>query len=93
MNEADIEEQLEKIGGWKYKDGALETTFKFKDFKEAFSKMTQIAFECEAMDHHPEWKNVYNTLNIRLNTHDADGVTHKDFDLAGRVEKIIRSID
>lgn len=91
MNESDILKQLEKIDGWEYIEGALETTFEFKDFKETFSIMTRIAFECEALNHHPDWKNVYNTLNIRLNTHDADGVTHKDFDLAARIEKIIIS--
>ena len=91
MNEKAIQEQLEKIEGWEYIEGALETTFEFKDFKETFSIMTRIAFECEALNHHPDWKNVYNTLNIRLNTHDADGVTHKDFDLAARIEKIIIS--
>jgi 4a-hydroxytetrahydrobiopterin dehydratase len=91
MNDSDIRKQLEKIEGWEYIDGALETTFEFENFKETFSIMTRIAFECEALNHHPEWRNVYNTLNIRLNTHDANGVTQKDFDLAERIEQIIIS--
>ncbi len=89
LSKESILEQMGKLGGWKYIDGALETTFTFKDFKEAFSTMTKIAFECEAQNHHPDWTNVYNTLRIRLNTHDANGVTHKDFDLADSIEKIV----
>ena len=91
LNEAEIKEQLEKIKGWEYNDGALETTFEFKNFKETFAIMTRIAFECEAQNHHPEWCNVYNTLSIRLSTHDAQGVTPKDFKLAQSIEEIIES--
>lgn len=91
LNEAEIKEQLQKIKGWEYNDGALETTFEFKNFKETFAIMTRIAFECEAQNHHPEWCNVYNTLTIRLSTHDAKGVTSKDFKLAQSIEGIIES--
>ncbi|MCK5440962.1 MAG: 4a-hydroxytetrahydrobiopterin dehydratase [Maribacter sp.] len=91
MNEAEIRQQLEKLEGWEYIDGALETTFEFKNFKEAFSVMTRIAFECEAQNHHPDWSNVYNTLNIRLKTHDAGAVTINDFRLAKSIEAIIES--
>lgn len=91
MTETEIKQQLEKLEGWEYHDGAIETTFEFKNFKEAFSVMTRIAFECEAQNHHPDWSNVYKTLNIRLNTHDAKGVTHKDFELAHSIEEIITS--
>ena len=51
--------------------------------------MSHVAFECEAQNHHPEWSNVYNTLNIRLTTHDAGGVTEKDVALAKSIEKIV----
>lgn len=91
LSEAEITKELEQLDGWEYVDGAIETTFEFKNFKEAFSVMTRIAFECEAQEHHPDWQNVYNTLSIRLNTHDADGVTHKDFQLAKSIEDIIES--
>lgn len=84
-----IEKQLEQLDGWEYIDGALETSFEFKNFKEAFAVMTRIAFECEAQNHHPDWSNVYNSLHIRLNTHDAEGVTEKDFKLAKAIEEII----
>ncbi len=91
MNEVEIQQQLEKLEGWEYIDGALETTFEFKNFKEAFSIMTRIAFECEAQNHHPDWSNVYNTLNIRLKTHDVAGVSENDFKLAKSIEAIIES--
>lgn len=91
LSEQEIEKHLEEIDGWEYVDGAIETSFEFKNFKEAFSVMTRIAFECEAQGHHPDWSNVYNSLNIRLNTHDADGVTEKDFKLAKSIEAIIES--
>ncbi len=91
LSERTIEERLDKLEGWEYVDGAIETSFQFKNFKEAFAVMTRIAFECEAQNHHPDWSNVYNSLNIRLNTHDAGGVTEKDFELAHAIEKIIDS--
>ncbi|TDQ31033.1 4a-hydroxytetrahydrobiopterin dehydratase [Zeaxanthinibacter enoshimensis] len=89
LNERTIEERLDKMEGWVYKDGAIETSFQFADFREAFSKMTLIAFECEAQGHHPDWTNVYNNLTIRLNTHDANGITEKDFRLAHSIWQII----
>ncbi|MBD1260624.1 4a-hydroxytetrahydrobiopterin dehydratase [Maribacter polysiphoniae] len=91
LSETEIQQKLQELKGWEYIDGAIETTFEFKNFKETFSIMTRIAFECEAQNHHPDWSNVYNTLNIRLNTHDANGVTQKDFQLAQSIEGIIDS--
>ncbi len=91
LSEQDIEKKLEKLEGWEYVDGAIETSFQFKNFKEAFSVMTRIAFECEEQGHHPDWSNVYNTLSISLSTHDAEGVTEKDFKLAQSIEEIIES--
>ncbi len=91
LSEKDIEKKLEKLEGWEYVDGAIETSFQFENFKEAFSVMTRIAFECEAQGHHPDWSNVYNTLTISLSTHDAEGVTEKDFKLAQSIEGIIES--
>ncbi|MDE3741208.1 4a-hydroxytetrahydrobiopterin dehydratase [Maribacter polysaccharolyticus] len=91
LSEIEIRQQLKALKGWEYIDGAIQTTFEFKNFKETFSIMTRIAFECEAQNHHPDWSNVYNTLTIRLNTHDAGGVTLKDFKLAQSIEEIIES--
>tara|TARA_R110002050_G_scaffold109796_6_gene221221 strand:- start:9536 stop:9823 length:288 start_codon:yes stop_codon:yes gene_type:complete len=91
LNLIEIEKKLKQLDGWEYIDGALETSFEFANFKEAFAVMTRIAFECEAQGHHPDWTNVYNSLHIRLNTHDAEGVTEKDFKLAKSIEEIIES--
>ncbi len=89
LSEQEIEKKLKAVEGWEYVDGAIETSFEFENFKEAFAAMTRIAFECEAQNHHPDWGNVYNNLHIRLNTHDAGGVTEKDFNLAQTIDHII----
>ncbi|EIJ37180.1 4a-hydroxytetrahydrobiopterin dehydratase [Galbibacter orientalis] len=90
LTEEQIKERLEKLEYWDLEEGFLVTSLDFKDFADAFAMMTRIAFEAEALQHHPEWSNVYNNLTIRLNTHDADGITEKDFKLATRIEEIIK---
>ena len=89
LSTAEIEKELENLDGWELNENALETTFEFQNFREAFTLMTRIAFECEAQNHHPDWTNVYNRLHIRLSTHDAGGVTQKDFDLAQTIESLV----
>jgi len=91
LEPSEIEERLAQLQGWEFVDNFIIKSFTFKDFKEAFSAMTRIAFECEKMNHHPNWENVYNTLVIKLNTHDAGGVTEKDFKLAQTIETIFTS--
>lgn len=91
LTDNEIEKALEGLHGWSHKNGSITKSFKFKDFKEAFSTMTRIAFECEAQNHHPNWENVYNNLNIALNTHDVGGVTQKDIHLAQSIERIVGS--
>lgn len=88
FNSDELAVRLEKLQGWTYENGSIVKTFVFKDFKEAFAKMTQIAFEAEGLNHHPDWENVYNRLTVRLNTHDVGGITQNDFDLAERIEAI-----
>lgn len=74
---------------WKEDGNQLFAAFRFKDFKEAFGFMIQVAFEAEKMNHHPEWTNVYNRVEIRLTTHDAGNVvTEKDRKLAEVISKI-----
>lgn len=80
---------MSTIDGWEYENNAIHTTFEFDNFKDTFSVMTRIAFEVEKLNHHPEWTNVYNTLSISLSTHDADGVTEKDFELAKIIDQLI----
>jgi 4a-hydroxytetrahydrobiopterin dehydratase len=89
LTPGEIHAALTTLPGWTLAGDALVKEFKFGSFKEAFSFMTRTAFEAEAMDHHPDWSNVYNRVAIRLNTHDAGGkVTVKDVALAGKIQAI-----
>ncbi len=86
----DIESFLKKNTGWTRgtERDAIHKTFLFEDFNQAFGFMTQIALLAEKMDHHPEWFNVYNKVEVTLSTHDADGVTDKDLTMAAAMEAI-----
>jgi 4a-hydroxytetrahydrobiopterin dehydratase len=86
---AKIQAALADLPGWTFRREALTKTFQLKSFREAMGFMVRAAFEAEALNHHPEWTNVYNRVAVRLNTHDAGGkVTAKDVELAGRMEKV-----
>jgi len=89
LTEIEIEKKLDNYPDWDYYDDALHTEFEFDNFKDCMSAISRIAFECEALNHHPDWRNVYNMLYITLSTHDADGVTELDFQLVEAIEKII----
>ncbi|MEX2349645.1 MAG: 4a-hydroxytetrahydrobiopterin dehydratase [Flavobacteriaceae bacterium] len=89
LTEDQIQEHLSGIDNWEYSDDAIHTTIEFNDFKDCFAVMTRIAFEAEGMGHHPDWNNVYNTLSITLSTHDAGGLTEKDFKLAKIIDALI----
>jgi 4a-hydroxytetrahydrobiopterin dehydratase len=88
LTELQIRAKLKEINDWEYANNALQTSFEFNSFKDAFSLMTRIAFEAEQLNHHPNWTNVYNYLEISLSTHDADGVTDKDFELAKIIDEL-----
>ncbi len=76
---------------WQEADNKLKKTFQFKDFMEAFAFMTEVAFHAEKQNHHPNWSNVYNTVEIHLTTHDADNtVTDKDRQLAATIDTIFK---
>ncbi len=89
LTNAEIETKLEYLTDWDFYDNALHTDYEFDNFKDCISAMNRIAFECEALNHHPEWTNIYNTLDISLTTHDAGGVTELDFKLAKAINKIV----
>ena len=89
LTEQDIEKKLLRYPDWDYFNNAIHAEFEFENFKDCFSAMSRIAFECEAQNHHPDWSNVYNVLKISLSTHDADGVTNKDFKLADAIDAIV----
>jgi 4a-hydroxytetrahydrobiopterin dehydratase len=89
LTKTKIEAAVGSLPGWTFKRDALSKEFKFGSFKEALSFMVRVGFEAEAMNHHPEWTNVYNRVAIRLNTHDAGGkVTAKDVALAQKIESL-----
>lgn len=71
---------------WVIEDGKLTKTFKFKSFIRAFGWMTQMAIWAEKLNHHPEWFNVYNRVDVKLTTHDVDGISDLDFKLANKME-------
>lgn len=74
---------------WKEENNQLQASFQFRDFTEAFAFMTEVAFQAEKMNHHPDWRNVWNTVEIHLSTHDAgDVVTDKDRHLAEAIDEI-----
>ena len=74
---------------WKEENNQLKATFKFKDFVQAFSFMTEVAFHAEKLNHHPNWSNVWNTVEIALSTHDAGNiVTDKDRELATAIDRV-----
>ena len=76
---------------WKEENNQLKKTFQFKNFSEAFAFMTRVAFIAEKMNHHPDWRNVYNRVEINLSTHDAgDIVTDKDKKFAEAIDKLVQ---
>jgi 4a-hydroxytetrahydrobiopterin dehydratase len=93
LNDSQITDALSALNAsatspWTVVDGKLHKEFQFRDFSEAFCFMARSALAAEAMDHHPEWFNVYRTVRVDLATHDAGGITELDFALAGRMESV-----
>ena len=83
-----LESELTKLSNkWSINDKFLTCMYEFKNFNDALSFMNKVGVKCEEMDHHPKWTNVYNRLEIELFTHDKDGLTMKDFDLASFMDK------
>jgi len=89
----EIEQRILQFPDWDYYDNAIHAEFEFENFKDCFSAMSRIAFECEALNHHPNWSNTYNMLYISLSTHNTKGVTDKDFKLAEAIEFIVEVED
>ncbi len=88
LDEAEIEGRLSEIAGWSYADGSLTREFQFDNFVAAFGFMASVALLAEKLDHHPNWSNVYNRVEVALNTHDAGGVTDFDFVLAAQINEV-----
>lgn len=92
LDEVDIERQLAGLPGWTVAGGKLHREYRFADFVTAFGFMASVALAAEAMNHHPEWFNVYGTVRIDLVTHDAGGITELDLRLASRMDDLARSL-
>lgn len=89
----DVSAAIALLTDWDEEDGgkAIRREFKFADFSEAFGFMARAALKAEAMDHHPEWSNVYNRVSVRLTTHDAGGLTGKDVALAQAMDAMVKT--
>ena len=90
LSDAAVREALAGLPGWTLEGGKLHREYRFPDFVTAFGFMTQVALIAEAMNHHPDWQNVYGRLVVDLVTHDARGITERDLTLASRMEELAR---
>lgn len=89
MNRDQVEQKLKDLPGWVLKNEKLHRELKFKNFVEAFGFMSQAAILAEKMNHHPEWSNVYSNVVIDLATHEVDGISQRDFDLASQMNDVL----
>lgn len=88
LDDATIEQHLKSRPDWRREGDALARDFRFHDFSEAFAFMTRVALLAESQDHHPDWSNGWNKVAIRLSSHDAGGITARDFRLAEAIDKV-----
>ncbi|MET3613655.1 4a-hydroxytetrahydrobiopterin dehydratase [Rhizobium aquaticum] len=89
LNESEVQEKLKSHSGWHLEEGGkvISKTFGFENFREAFAFMTQCALVAEKLDHHPDWKNSYATVDVSLSTHSSGGLTELDFQLALEMDR------
>jgi 4a-hydroxytetrahydrobiopterin dehydratase len=92
MTDAEVSAAVTQLPGWTVREGKLHREYKFADFPHAIGFMATAAPSIEKMNHHPEWFNVYNRVIVDLNTHDAGGITQRDFDLAALLEGIAKNL-
>jgi 4a-hydroxytetrahydrobiopterin dehydratase len=90
LSEEEREAALRDLPGWRYDEGAraIRRSFRFRDFSEAFGFMTRVALAAEKADHHPDWSNVWNRVEIALTTHDSGGLTRRDVSLAKAIDAL-----
>jgi len=91
LSEAERADALDGLPDWDYDEGrdAISRSFAFTDFSQAFAFMTRVALLAEKADHHPEWSNVYNRVEILLTTHDAGGLSERDIEMAEAIEALL----
>ena len=92
LSESERAELLPALDGWSLVEGrdAIRKRYDFADFVQAFGFMARVALVAERMNHHPEWSNVYRTVEVTLSTHDAGGLTRRDVELAQRMDQLAR---
>ena len=88
LSDKEIQSHLAALPDWSLEDGQLHRRFVFRDFVTAFGFMSQVALLAERADHHPEWSNTYKTVDIRLSTHEAGGISERDFTLAKEINAL-----
>ena len=88
LNDELVQQQLATVSGWTLQDGKLFRRFEFADFVSAFGFMAQVALIAERMNHHPDWFNVYNRVDIFLHSHDVGGLSERDFALASAINAV-----
>ena len=89
LSDDEIARRVEALDGWTVRDGALHCAFEFPSFGDAFGFMTRVALLAEKQNHHPNWYNTYRTVIIDLETHEAGGITERDFRLAEAIEGLL----
>jgi len=89
LSESELATRLAQLPAWRIENAKLRRDFKFENFVAAFGFMTRVALLAEKADHHPEWFNVYNKVQIELTTHDAGGISERDFALAGQIDALL----
>lgn len=88
LTQSELEAEMENLPGWSLDDEKLYKELEFKNFIDAFGFMTKVAITAEKMNHHPEWFNVYNKVQIHLTTHEAGGISENDVNLARKIDTL-----
>ncbi|MFT3923496.1 MAG: 4a-hydroxytetrahydrobiopterin dehydratase [Myxococcales bacterium] len=91
LRDEEVQARLSALSGWQLVEGKLFREYRFKDFVGAFGFMSRCALVAERMDHHPEWSNVYNRVDVFLTTHDCQGLSERDFALAQRMNELYQA--
>ncbi|QDV08070.1 Putative pterin-4-alpha-carbinolamine dehydratase [Planctomycetes bacterium Poly30] len=89
LDASEVESELKELDGWSLDEGKLHKKFTFEDFRAAFAFMTRVAKLADEQDHHPEWFNVYNEVEVHLTSHDAGGISERDFRLARGMDSVV----
>ena len=88
LTDDEVASRLDGLSGWEVSDGVLRRTFTFADFSEAFGFMARVALVAEKLNHHPDWSNSWNRVDIAVSSHDAGGLTDRCFELATKVSAL-----